>query len=225
MNHQTSDPLLNAYAEMSGCTVISVDYRLAPEHPYPAPVEDCFDAAEHLVKNSEKEYGGPFRFLGGESAGGHLSMVTTFHLLRTFPELKCPALLLNFGAYDLSMLPQAVNLKNPPILDIEKMTHFTNAFLPGMSLEQKRDPKISPFYEDMYAFRGRLPKALFTVGTNDALLDDSVLMSVKWQMAGGEAILRAYEGDVHGFTSFPQDKCRGAKQCFLDIKAFIDSCM
>ena len=66
MSEKASDPLLNIYAQTSHCTVISVGYRLAPEHPFPAGPEDCFDVAEYLVKNGEKEYGGPLRFMGGE---------------------------------------------------------------------------------------------------------------------------------------------------------------
>lgn len=66
MSHGTSDPLLKFYADASGCAVISAGYRLAPEHPFPAGPEDCFDVAEYLVKNAEKEYGGPVKFMGGE---------------------------------------------------------------------------------------------------------------------------------------------------------------
>jgi acetyl esterase/lipase len=66
MSHRTSDPLLKFYADLSGCAVISAGYRLAPEHPFPAGPEDCFDVAEYLVKNAEKDYGGPVKFMGGE---------------------------------------------------------------------------------------------------------------------------------------------------------------
>jgi acetyl esterase/lipase len=66
MSEKTSDPLLKFYADTSDCTVISVGYRLAPEHPFPAGVEDCFDVADYLVKNGPKLYGGPLRFIGGE---------------------------------------------------------------------------------------------------------------------------------------------------------------
>jgi acetyl esterase/lipase len=66
MSENTSDVLLKLYADMSGCAVVSAGYRLAPEHPFPAGPEDCFDVAEYLVKNSEKEYGGPVKFMGGE---------------------------------------------------------------------------------------------------------------------------------------------------------------
>ena len=66
MSEKTSDPLLNFYAETTNCAVISVGYRLSPEYPFPAGPEDCFDVAEYLVKNGEKEYGGPLKFMGGE---------------------------------------------------------------------------------------------------------------------------------------------------------------
>lgn len=66
MSHMTSDLLLQAYADASTCAVLSVGYRLAPEHPYPAGPEDCFDVANYLADKGEKEYGGPLMFIGGE---------------------------------------------------------------------------------------------------------------------------------------------------------------
>jgi acetyl esterase/lipase len=66
MSEKTSDVQLKFYADISGCTVVSAGYRLAPEHPFPAGPEDCFDVAEYLVKNCEEEYGGLLRFMGGE---------------------------------------------------------------------------------------------------------------------------------------------------------------
>ena len=67
------------------------------------------------------------------------------------------------------------------------------AYCPGMTQEQKRNPKISPLYQNMSKFK--LPPALFNCGTLDPLLDDSVLMSTKWMMSGAEAILKIYPGE------------------------------
>jgi acetyl esterase/lipase len=58
--------LLQQYADVGDLAVLSVGYRLAPENPYPKGPEDCLDVGEYLVKNSEKDYGGPLRFIGGE---------------------------------------------------------------------------------------------------------------------------------------------------------------
>jgi acetyl esterase/lipase len=80
-----SDELLEAIAKATNLTVISPEYRLAPEHPFPCGSQDVFDVAEYLVDNSLTTYGGPLKFIGGESAGSMLSMQTFLHLLESRP--------------------------------------------------------------------------------------------------------------------------------------------
>lgn len=156
-----------------------------------------------------------------QSAGGHLSALTAFHLLRTFPTTPCPTLLLHFGAYDLSFLPQCFTFgSDSAILDLSKMSRFTDTFLPNTTTAQRKDPKISPFYEDLEAFRGRLPRALFTCGSADPLLDDTVMMGCKWLMAGGEAIVKIYEGAPHAFIAL-RGASDEADQVVVDIESFI----
>lgn len=65
-DENSTDSLLKFYADTTGCAAVSVGYRLAPEYPWPAPVEDCEAAAVWLAENSEKEFGGPLAFIGGE---------------------------------------------------------------------------------------------------------------------------------------------------------------
>lgn len=65
-DHKSTDSHLQFYADAGDLAVLSIGYRLAPEDPFPMGPEDCIDAGEYLVKNSEKEYGGPLRFIGGE---------------------------------------------------------------------------------------------------------------------------------------------------------------
>ena len=77
------------------------------------------------------------------------------------------------------MLPMARNYTKPLILNRKMIEEFIKALLPGMSPEQMKDPSVSPFYEDLAPFRGRLPSALFTCGTDDALVDDSIGMATK----------------------------------------------
>jgi acetyl esterase/lipase len=79
------------------------------------------------------------------------------------------------------------------------MNWFTDNFLPGTDTEQRRDPVISPLYADLHD----LPPALFTVGTADPLLDDSLFMAARWEAAGNDADLRVYADGVHGFNAFP----------------------
>jgi acetyl esterase/lipase len=77
------------------------------------------------------------------------------------------------------------------------MERFTDAFLPGVA--DRRAPEVSPLYADL----GGLCPALFTVGTKDALLDDSVFMHARWRAAGNRAELAIYPGAIHGFIAFP----------------------
>jgi acetyl esterase/lipase len=65
-DHQSTDNLLLHYADAGDLAVLSVGYRLAPEDPFPKGPEDCLDVGDYLVSNSDKEYGGPLRFIGGE---------------------------------------------------------------------------------------------------------------------------------------------------------------
>jgi acetyl esterase/lipase len=172
-------------------TVISVGYRLAPEDPFPAGPNDCNDAALYLADNAEKEYGCPLAFTGGESAGAHLALLVALHLLEKRPSFSFKGLLLNFGAYDLALLPTAKKWTKELILNGLIMDKYLDVFLPNrISDERRLDETASPLWANLEKWRGKLPSALCVVGTEDPLLDDSIIMSARWQMAGGEAILK-----------------------------------
>ncbi|KAH7417642.1 Alpha/Beta hydrolase protein [Cadophora sp. MPI-SDFR-AT-0126] len=221
-DEKSHDQLLQFYADVGDLATVSVGYRVAPEDPFPKGPEDCIDAGEYLVKNAESLYGAPLTFIGGESAGAHLSVVTTFHLLKTQPDFKLPGgLLLHFGCYDLSKLPSVKHFPRRIVLNGEIIDHFMNAFLPTQTLEERRTGTISPYYEDFSPFRGRLPSALFTIGTEDPLVDDTVVMSVKWMMFGGEAVVKVYSGACHGFIGFPSTQLKEAGEALDDTKTFI----
>ena len=195
------DVLLAQFARATGLVVVSVEYRLAPEHPYPAAPDDCEDAALWLVERGATELDAPATFtIGGESAGAHLSALT---LLRLRDKHGAPdafrAANLAYGAFDLSGTPSRRLLADALVLTDAGMTWFTDNFLPDRSAEQRRDRDISPLYADL---RG-LPPAHFTVGTADPLLDDSLFMAARWEAAGNDADLRVYADGVHGFNAFP----------------------
>ena len=78
-SERAQDGLLQFYANAGDVAVISIGYRLAPEYPYPAPIEDCVDAVGYLIANSEKEYGAPLRFLAGEVC---TYLYSRFHYLK-----------------------------------------------------------------------------------------------------------------------------------------------
>lgn len=102
------------------------------------------------------------------------------------------------------------------------MSHFTSAFLPAHTTPaQLKTGSISPYYEDLSPFRGRLPSALFTTGTEDPLLDDTVNMAVKWMMFGGAAVAKVYPGCPHGFLGFPGHVLKEAEEALADAALFI----
>ena len=86
------------------------------------------------------------------------------------------------------------------------LERLNNAYFPGMSPVERRHPSVSPLHEDLLALAAStekpLPPALFLCGTEDALLDDTLLMGTKWMIAGGEAIVKIYPGAPHAFTTF-----------------------
>jgi acetyl esterase len=192
------DILLWRLARAAEVAVVSVGYRLAPEHPYPAGPDDCEDAARWLLDRAAQEFGTDRLTIGGESAGAHLAVVTLLRLGARAAAFR--AAQLTFGAYDLSMTPSQrrwgeLNLS----LSTPIMAWFYDQFLPGMSAEERRRPDVSPLYADL---RG-LPPARFVVGTQDPLLDDTLFMAARWEAAGNEAVLEVVAEAAHGFVQFP----------------------
>lgn len=221
------DAYLKFIADELDLIAISVGYRLAPEHPHPAGCDDCVDAAEYILAHGKEQYGGELLFIGGESAGGYFSVTTAFELLRRHDEpLPIKALILHYGVYELSqLLPAAHHFKKSLIIDGDIMAKYLEAFLPNTTIEQRRDPRISPFWENLMGdrFFAKLPPAFFTCGTEDPLIEDTTLMSVKWMTAAGEAVVKIYTGAPHGFTLFPKAQCEEAGEALDDMKAYMQS--
>tara|TARA_R110002110_G_scaffold165930_18_gene366370 strand:+ start:2421 stop:3383 length:963 start_codon:yes stop_codon:yes gene_type:complete len=210
------DPLLESIAENTGLACVSVEYRLAPEHPYPAAPDDCEAAAIWLAKNAKTEFGSDLLTIGGESAGAHLSAVTLLRMRDRHGFTGFAAANLVFGAYDMSMTPSQRAFGDERLIlrtiDIEK---FGDAFLPP-DLD-RRDPDISPLYARLHD----MPPALFTIGTRDALMDDSLFMYGRWIAACNKAELAVYPGGAHGFIAFPGEIATAANKRIDDfLKSF-----
>jgi acetyl esterase/lipase len=180
------DPMLERIADNTGQAVVAVEYRLAPEHPYPAGPDDCEAAAAWLVQNGKKEFG----ILRMRDRHGY----TGFRGANIV-----------YGAFDLSMTPSQRQFGNTRlVLRTIDMQQFCNAFLP--TITDRCVPDISPLYADL---KGLCP-ALFSIGTKDALLDDTLFMHARRVAAGNDAELAVYPGGAHGFTLFPNNLSRAA---------------
>jgi acetyl esterase/lipase len=197
------DRRLQRLARDTGMTVVSVEYRLAPEHPYPAAPDDCEAAALWLLSEEARDAvqaPGPLA-IGGDSAGGHLAACSLLRLRdRHGITGAFGAAVFQYGAFDLSMTPsQRLWGERNLVLSSPIIGWFADQFLPDVDQERRRDPDISP----LYAGLSEMPPAIFTVGTADPLLDDSLFMEARWRASGHATELRVWDEAPHGFLSLP----------------------
>jgi acetyl esterase/lipase len=201
--HDMQDERMYRLANATGLTVVSVGYRLAPEHPYPAGPDDCETAALWLLGAEGRQVtgGADRRAIGGESAGAHLAAVTLLRLRdRHAVTGAFGAAVLDYGVFDLSMSPsQRLWGERELVLSAPAIAWFGAQFVPTHDVEQRRDPDVSPLFADL----SDMPPAIFTVGTNDPLLDDTLFMEARWRMAGNDTELDIWAEAPHGFISLP----------------------
>jgi len=192
-----------ATARAHDVTVVSVDYRLAPEHPYPAGPDDGVAVAAWLLEHAETELGASTFVLGGESAGGYMAAAV---LLRMRDELdaidRVRGANLVFGVHDWGRSPSQRGIRpqrGQDILDPEGIQFFVDCYVPGMTDDERRDPAISPAFADL---RG-LPPLLCSVGSTDHLLDDTLLLASRAAAADTPVDLFVAPDMPHGFGAFP----------------------
>ncbi len=195
------DTMLEETVTRTGMAVLSVEYRLAPEHPYPAGPEDCERAALWLVSEGAKEFGVNRLLIGGESAGANLSAIT---LLRLRDHHGITGAFvganLTFGGFDLGGTPSLRNWgERNLVINTPMCWWFNQQYLANADVATYQDPGMSPLFADLHD----MPSALFSVGTLDPLIDDSLFMAARWAAAGAEAQLDVYPEGPHAFTVFP----------------------
>jgi acetyl esterase len=206
-----SDDILNDnMARTCKVAIVSVDYRLAPEYPFPACINDCKAAARWLVNNAMKEFGTDKLFISGGSAGGHLSAVTTLYIRDSLKAIdKVKGVNLIYGCFDLSRTPSCRMATDSTLLINKSYIDDTYKLVfHGFSTEQLRNPQYSPLYADLR----NLPPALFTVGTADPLIDDTYFMEARWRLAGNKTFLAVYPESPHAFNYFPSRIANAANE-------------
>ncbi|MGH3435253.1 MAG: alpha/beta hydrolase [Sciscionella sp.] len=186
----------SALAESLGIVVVSVDYRLAPENPWPAAPDDCETAALWLIYQAEVRFGTTNLAIGGSSAGATLAMTTLLRLRDKGHADSFAGAALQFGTYDLSGQTPAGRL----IAD----EYFLEAYVGHLA--DRTVPDVSPIFGDLR----NLPPTLLIVGALDVLLEDNLVMAARLSAAGGEVDLRIYPESPHGFTGHPTSMARAA---------------
>ena len=195
----THDDLCRCLANGSGCRVVSVDYRLAPEHPFPAAVDDCFAATQMRRRPRRGDLGiDPKRLaVGGDSAGGNLAaVVAQLAKLGGGPAIAFQLLIYpvtQLGAPDTPSMRE--NAKGY-FLEKEGMDWFTRCYAPDK--EHRSDPRLSPLLcKDL---SGQPPAYVITAGF-DPLRDEGKDYADKLDAAGVPVTYVNYPGMVHGFFS------------------------
>ncbi len=181
---------------------VSIDYRLAPEHPHPAGVDDVEAALRWLLTEGPDRFETDQLLVQGASAGAHLLVLALLRIRDSDgPDALAPisGASLLFGGYDLGATPSARNGHDAPIVSTKNVEIFLQHFMPGLDAEARRDPSCSPLYADLH---GLVP-ARFTVGANDPFVDDSTFMAARWELAGNHSELGVYPESLHGFIAMP----------------------
>jgi acetyl esterase len=172
--------------------VLSVDYRLAPEHPFPAGVEDAL-AAVRWVADHLDELGGDDRLaVGGDSAGGNLSAVVA----QAMPE-RITAQLLVYPAVDMAGdYPSRVENARGYFLDMQVMEWFFLHYVADVPGVDPQDPRLSPLHAT--SLEGQ-PPAVVVTAELDPLRDEGEAYAEKLAEAGVEVVVKRYDGLIHGF--------------------------
>ncbi|TQC43490.1 alpha/beta hydrolase [Rhodococcus sp. WS4] len=197
MDSAARDDVRNrALADALHVAVVSVDYRLAPEDPWPAAPDDCEAAALWLVEHADARFGSSRLAIGGRSAGATLALATLLRLRGRGAVDGFTGAALQFGTYDVSAQTPA----GRRIAD----EYFIQAYVGHV--EDRTAPDISPIYGDLHG----LPPALLVVGSKDVLLEDNLAMAGRLSAAGNDVELRIYPESPHGFTGHPTALARTA---------------
>ena len=208
-----SDRPCRALANGSGCVVISVDYRLAPEHPFPAAADDAFAAAA-FVAGRPADFGvDPARIaVGGESAGGNLATVVALRAR----DSGGPALAFQLLVYPLvdftDESPSMREFASGHFLTTEDMDYFADHYLPRPI--DRRQAWASPLHANLAG----LPPAFVLTAECDPLRDQGELFAQRLQQAGVSTVVTRYDGMFHPFFSLG-GIIDGAKTAMADAAA------
>ncbi|MCB0961936.1 MAG: alpha/beta hydrolase [Acidimicrobiales bacterium] len=193
------DPRCRQIAAGANCVVASVDYRLAPEHPFPTPGEDCYAALGWLADHAARHGIDASRIsVGGESAGANLAAVVCL-MSRDRGGPTISHQWLDVPAVDLTMSqPSIQEIPDGHLLDLDAIVEYRAAYL-GEDLAPMTDPCASPlFAEDL----GGLPPAWIMSCGMDKLRDDGVAYARALEAAGVPVAFQILEGHVHPSFAF-----------------------
>lgn len=203
-----------AYSELGhGMRVLTIDYRVAPENPYPAALEDAVSAYSWLL---EQGYSGNEIILSGDSAGGGLAMALCMYIKDHDMPMPCGIIAMSpWTDLTCSGKSYETNYKRDPLFGKTKDSLIYNRDYVGM--ENPKNPYISPLFGDFSDF----PPMLIQVGDYEMLLSDSLLTAERAKKQGVKVRLSVYEGMFHVFQMGMQ-LMPESKRAWKEVGKFID---
>jgi acetyl esterase/lipase len=186
--------ITNKLASSTSMDVISFDYRLAPEHPYPAALEDALNVWDHLMYYG---YGARDIIIAGDSAGGNLAVELTLKLKEQNRLLPRGLVLLSpWVDFTMSGKSHREKAEEDPILTEEYLRRSLEYYAPEMDV---KDPRLSPIFADFTGF----PPTYIQVGTNEILLSDASRLQRQMQKYHVPVKMEYYPGMWHVFQMSP----------------------
>jgi len=193
----TTEPFAKAISEVTGCAVLSIDYRLSPEHPFPSALNDAVNAFKWLCRNGPE---GPApskkTFIIGDSAGGGLALSTLLKLRDDKAALPDGAVTLS-AFTDLTLSGDSLKSRAEvdPVLNAAFLRFCSSAYASGMDM---KNPYISPLFADT----NDLPPLFMQVGEREILLDDTLRFAEKATASGVPVTLDVWPEMFHSWQLF-----------------------
>ena len=197
------------------CAVLLPDYRLAPEHPFPAGLEDCIAAHQWIISNGPSGPGpATATFIAGDSAGGSLTLATLLALRDRGLPLPAGGIPLS-ATTDWTLASESLKTVDDPIISARTMPIFRDLYLGNTD---PRNPLASPVFGDYHG----IPPLLIQVGQHEMLRDDSIRVADKARSDGIRVKLEVWPGMFHVFQSH-EPLLPEARQAIEHIAEFIRS--
>lgn len=185
--------MISRISRAAGARAFAIDYRLAPEHPFPAGLEDALKAYRWLLKQGVD----PARIvIAGDSAGGGLTLATLLSLRDTGDPLPAAAVLISPWT-DLTLSGESIQTRADadPMIRPNEASSLVDAYLNG---HDPSDPLVSPVFADLSG----LPPMLIQVGDDEVLLDDSTRLEAKAKSDGVDVTLEVWDEMIHVWHFF-----------------------
>ncbi|KAB8068789.1 alpha/beta hydrolase fold-domain-containing protein [Aspergillus leporis] len=216
-NINTENPVCTNLCVRGNCVVVTVDYRLAPEDPYPAALHDCWESLLWLISDgsSRLSINTSKMATGGSSAGGNLASIITHKALTLSPPVHFLAQLLSVPVTDNTATVENNEsyrlYQHTPALPAAKMIWYRNHYLPNHA--DRISPEASPlFYEGDWS---KLPRALVMVGELDVLRTEGEQYAENLKKAGVKVDLQVMKGMPHPFLAMDKALKEGKRSITL----------